>query len=268
MARVVPPVASHSTRNVAFELYGMRPFTVISPRASRSHASADDVTVAPGTRVAGGVLGLATHGTDRPARLHELARSRHEPDRLGAGDVEPGRGGFLALRRGPRLAAALAFRALVFLLDTLVGDHDDPAPVLIVADTQRADGPLRLDRLPQVEVGGWGLAGLGQSLEQAGQIIAEGVDLLLLGLQGDEHALLARLQVEDALAGRPHRARREVVGRLEVEGATHLIPSAPSSPFTEFTVSTAGPSRRYTMAVMEPVAMTIRWKRSRWVPRA
>src|SRR5262245_23652243 len=145
MARVVPPVASHSTRNVAFELYGMRPFTVISPRASRSHASADDVTVAPGTSVASGVLGLATHGTDRPARLHEPARSRHEPGRLGAGDVEPGRSGFLALRRGPGLAAALAFLALVpfFLLDTLVGDHDDPAPVLIVADTQRADGPLR-----------------------------------------------------------------------------------------------------------------------------
>src|SRR5262245_31629241 len=166
MASVLACVVSHSTRKVAFELYGMRPFTVISPWARRSPVSADDVTVAPRTGVAGGVLGLAAHGTDGPPGLHELARPLHEARRLRAGDVEPRGGALLTLRLGGRLVVLrVVLFLIVFLvvrLDPLVGHHHDAAVVLIVADAQRADRPRRLDRLEEGEVGRRGLPRLRQ----------------------------------------------------------------------------------------------------------
>jgi len=46
-------------------------------------------------------------------------------------------------------------------------------------------------------------------------------NLLLLALERDELALLASLDVEDALAQRTDGAGGEVIGRVEVEGRAH-----------------------------------------------
>src|SRR5439155_18325998 len=155
-----PRLTAHSTRKVAFELSGIRPFTVISPQASSSHASADDVTVAPGAHVAARVLRLAAHGTDRPSRLHERARALHEAGGLGACHVEP-RAGWLLAARGRALFflsfpsfPSFPFRILllVVLLDALVGDDDDPPTVLLVAHSNGPHCPRRVDRLEQAEI--------------------------------------------------------------------------------------------------------------------
>src|SRR2546427_710073 len=70
-ASAAAPSSVTSTRNVAFELQGIRPFSVTSPRLRRSAVSVEDVTVAPRAGVAGRVLGLVAPGADWPAGLLE-----------------------------------------------------------------------------------------------------------------------------------------------------------------------------------------------------
>src|SRR5262245_27976499 len=241
-ASAMAPAWATSTRNVALELQGIRPFSVTSPRARISAVSVDDVTVAPRAHVSARVLGLVAPRTDLPARLHEHVRLLDERRRLRAADQEARRGGVALL-----------------LLEELVGDDQDAVARLVIADGDRGDDPGRLDGLEQR----WGLerrgGDRGQLLEEPGQILGERPHLLLLALEGDELALLARLQIEDALARRADGARREVIGGGELVRGAHDPPSQPRSPSTEFTVRTTGPWRWYPIAVTEHGAIMIRW---------
>src|SRR2546428_248119 len=108
----------------------------------------------------------------------------------------------------------------------------------------------------------------GQLVEESGEVLGEGPDLLLLALERDQRAFLARLEIKDALAGRADRAGGEMIGGHEIERCAHEPPSQPRSPSTEFTVSTTGPWRWYPIAVTEHGAIMMRWKRSRWMPSA
>src|SRR5689334_14132473 len=230
----------------------MRPFKVTSPRARTSSVSVDDVAVAPRAGVPAGILRLAAPRADLTASLHQDVRLLDERGRLSPGDQH-------ARRR--RIAA-------FFLVQELVGDDQDTIARLIVADRDRGDDPRRVDRLQEREVARRPFADGRQLLEEARQILRERADLLLLALQGDERALLARLEIEDALAGRAEGAGREVVRSDEFERRAHLPPSQPRLPSTEFTVSTTGPWRWYPIAVTEHGAIMMRWKRSRWMPSA
>src|SRR6267142_4514268 len=60
-ASEVSPACVTSTRNVALELHGIRPFTVTSPRRRSRAVSVDDVAVAPRADVAARVLGWLHH---------------------------------------------------------------------------------------------------------------------------------------------------------------------------------------------------------------
>src|SRR5262245_8908992 len=225
-ASMVAPACVSSTRNVALELHGIRPLTVTSPRRRSRAASVDDVAIAPRADMAARVLGLVAPLADLPAGLHQLVRLLDEGRRLRPGDQQTHRGGVALL-----------------VLQELVGDDQDAIARLVVADGDRGDDPDRVDGLEQrrrLERGG---ADGRKLLEQAAQILGEGSDLLLLALERDERALLARLQIEHALAGRPDGAGSEVIGRDEFERRAHFPPSQPRSPSTEFTVSTTGPCR-------------------------
>src|SRR4029453_12293903 len=66
-----------------------------------------------------------------------------------------------------------------------------------------------------------------------------------------------------------HRAGGKEVGGVEgVGGGGHQPTRLASSPPVKFTVSTAGPPRPYAIALIEAVAIMMRWKRSSGVPRA
>ena len=170
-----------------------------------------------------------------------------ERRRLGARDQHAGRRGIGAF----------------FLLEELVGDDQDAVARLVVADRDRGDDPRRVDRLEERQVAGHPLADGGQLLEEAREVLGERAHLLLFTLEGDERALLARLEIEDALPRRADGAGGEVIGGDEFERRAHEPPSQPRSPSTEFTVSTIGPWRWYPIAVTEHGAIMIRWKRSR-----
>src|SRR5437867_293637 len=87
-ASAVAPSSATSTRNVAFELQGIRPFNVTSPRVRRSAVSMVDVTVAPRAGVAARILGLVAPRANWPAGLHERVRLLHERRGLRAADQE------------------------------------------------------------------------------------------------------------------------------------------------------------------------------------
>src|SRR5499426_2914654 len=250
-ASVVSPACATSTRNVALELHGIRPFTVTSPRRRSRAVSVDDVAVAPGADVAAGVLGLVTPLADLPAGLHQLVRLLDACRRLRAGDQQAQRGGVALL-----------------VLQELVGDDQDAIARLVVADGDRGDDPDRVDGLEQRRGLERGAPERRQLLEQSAQILGERAHLLLLALERDDLALLARLQIEHALARRPDGAGGAVIGGDELERLAHFPPSQPRSPSTEFTVSTTGPCRWYPIAVTEHGAIMIRWNRSRWMPSA
>src|SRR5262249_19980914 len=163
------------------------------------------------------------------------------------------------------LARALT---LLLLLEQLVGVDDDAALLLVVSHAHGGHDPrglgeghevqLRRDRaLRRAELG-----------DEAGEIFGKRPHLLLLALERDEDVLLARLQVEDALARLADGAGGEMIRLFEFEGDAHVIPSAVSSPSMELTVSAAEPDALYASAVMEAVPIMIRWNRSSGVPRA
>src|SRR4030095_14064567 len=128
-ASVVSPACVTSTRNVALELHGIRPFTVTSPRRRSPAVSVDDVAVAPRADVAARVLGLVAPLADLPAGLHQLGRLLDEGRRLRAGDQQPHRGGVALL-----------------VLQELVGDDQDAIARLVVADGARGAGHNRAER--------------------------------------------------------------------------------------------------------------------------
>src|SRR4029453_5650422 len=131
-ASVVSPACVTSTRNVALELHGIRPFTVTSPRTRSRDVSVDDVAVAPGADVTTGVLGLVAPLADLPAGLHSFVRLLDECRCLRAGDQQAHRGGVALL-----------------VLQELVGDDQDAIARLVVADGDRGDDPDRVDGLRQ-----------------------------------------------------------------------------------------------------------------------
>src|SRR5437867_5629273 len=213
--------------------------------------SVDDVAVAPWAHVAARIFRLAAHRTDRPPRLHQRLRALHERGRLRAGDRE-------ACRR----------RLLALLLDDGLRDHDDALPLLVPAQAQRGHRPGRLHRLHQVEALRRRLRRRRQLVEHLPQVRRQRAHLLLLALDGHQPAPLTSLDIEDALALRPHRPGREVIGRIEVERAAHRFTSDERSPSIAFIVSTLRPSGRYAIAVIDAGAITMRWKRSSGVPSA
>src|SRR5206468_3366644 len=223
-----------------------------SPRVRRSAVSVVDVTVAPRARVTGRIPGLVAPRADGPAGLHERVRLLDERRRLRAVDQEA---------RGGRLALGV-------LLHRLVGDDQDAVARFVVAHGDRRDGPRRVDRLDQRQVPRRRHAAAGQPVQERAEILGERADLLLLALERDELALLARLDVEDPLARLADGTGGEVIGAQELEGRAHGQESRPRSPSVEFTVSTIGPSRWYPITVMEHGAIITRWKRSRWIPSA
>src|SRR5882672_8914468 len=251
-ASALAPSSATSVRNVAFELHGIRPFSVTSPRVRRSAVSVVDVTVAPRARVTGRIPGLVAPRADGSAGLHERVRLLDERRRLRAVDQEA---------RGGRLALGV-------LLHRLVGDDQDAVARFVIAHGDRRDGPGRVDRLDQREVGGRRRAAAGQAVQERAEVLRERPDLLLLALERDELALLAPLEIEDSLARLADGAGGEVIGAQELERGAHDPVSRPRSPSIEFTVSTTGPSRWYPITVIEHGAIITRWKRSRWMPRA
>src|SRR4030095_8129318 len=120
----VSPACVTSTRNVALELHGIRPFTVTSPRRRSRAVSVDDVAVAPRADMAARVLGLVAPWADLPAGLHQLFRLLDEGRRLRAGDQQPYRGGVALL-----------------VLQELVGDDQDAIARLVVAHGDRGADP-------------------------------------------------------------------------------------------------------------------------------
>jgi hypothetical protein len=132
---VVTPASFTSTRNVALDAHGIRPFKVTSPRARRSDVSVD-VTVAPRADVPARILGLAAPRADLAARLHQDVRLLDERRRLRAGNEH-------ACRCG--IAAFLFFQQLV-------GDHQDAVARLVVADGDRGDDPGLVDRLEERQI--------------------------------------------------------------------------------------------------------------------
>src|SRR5262245_58019773 len=227
-----------------------------------------------------GVDGQAARAADGPARLHEGAGALHEGRGLGAREAEARLGGVRGLFHGFRralrlrlglyrlLALFLLLLVLLRFLRQLLGDDEDAIGALVVGDAERANHPRLLHRLEQCHVGRQ-RARLGEIGEQLREILAERAHLLLLELERDHAAALAGLKIEHTAPGGPHRAGGEEVGRLEVvRGGGHQPTRFASSPPVEFTVSTAGPLRPYAIALIEAVAIMMRWKRSSGVPRA
>src|SRR5439155_25513730 len=83
-----------------------------------------------------------------------------------------------------------------------------------------------------------------QLVEYLREVGRQRAHLLLLALERDEPALLASLDVEDALAHRADGAGGEVIRRIEAEGRAHGRPSDARSPSIAFIVSTLSPSKR------------------------
>src|SRR5262245_7403121 len=173
-ASAVSPACATSTRNVALELQGIRPFTATSPRRSSRAVSVDDVAVTPSADMAARVLGLVAPLADLTARLHQLVRLLDEGRRLRAADQQAHRGGVALL-----------------VLQELVGDDQDAIARLVVADGDRGDDPDRVDGLEQRGRLDRGGADGRQLLEEAAQILGERSDLLLLALERDERTFLA-----------------------------------------------------------------------------
>src|SRR5262249_34032550 len=131
-ASAVSPACVISTRNVALELHGIRPFTVTAPRRRSRAVSVDVVDVAPRADVAARVLRLVTPLADLPAGVHQLVRLLDECRRLRARDQQAQRGSVPLL-----------------VLQELVGDDQDAIARLVVADGDRGDDPDRVDGLEQ-----------------------------------------------------------------------------------------------------------------------
>src|SRR5213596_68461 len=229
----------------------MRPRSVIRPRVSR--VSVNVVAIRPRAHVAARILGLSAERADGPARLDERARALDERRRLDAADLEARRRRLLPLALLPEL---------------LVGDDHDAVLPLVVSHADRADGPRRLDRFEERGLGHGCARSTAELGQQAREVVVERADVLLLALERGHPAGLTGLEIEDALALRADGARREVVGRFEVERWARHETSPARSPSIELSVRTRGPSDRYTIAVIEAGAIAIRWKRSRCAPMA
>src|SRR5262249_49324137 len=184
--------------------------------------------------VAAGVHGAAADGTEGAAGLHQLGGAGGEGLGLLAADTQARGAGLLAL--------ALAF---FFLLEQLDQVHDDAVAVLVVAHADvghRPDGGL--DRLDQLRLARQTALGRAQLGDDALQVVPQRAHLLLLALEAEELAALARLDVEGALARLADGAGGEEVGLLVVVGLAHLRPKAERSPAVELTVRTATPEGR------------------------
>ena len=144
-----------------------------------------------------GVEGLAAERAGGTTGFHDLGAVQHE-----AGDL-------VACRGDAGHCALFAF------LDQLLDEKHEVFGVLVVGDAERADDPLGIDGFDEVEVGRKG-CGRWQVRQQRAQVADEGGNLGLLELEGDELPAAAGLQVEDALAGRPDGAGREVLHLTEV----------------------------------------------------
>src|SRR5215831_311107 len=252
MARAQAPLPSTSASRVTLLAQGMRPLTVTAPCLSRSSASVNDMPIAASADVTAGIHGLAAHGAVGPSALHQLGGAGDESLGLLARDAHA--------RGGGLLARALAF---LFLLEQLVGFHDDAIVLVVVAHAQGGHDPRGFGKVEEVHLGRHLPLGRAQFGDEAGEVVAERLDLALLALEGDDGAPLSRLQVEDALAGLADGPRREEVEVLEVEGLAHLTPTCARSPSMEFTVRAALLDRLYASALIDAVPMTMRWKRSR-----
>src|SRR5574341_1329822 len=180
MARTQAPPSSTSARSVTLLAQGMRPLTVTAPLARRASVSVDNMAVAARADVAGGVHGAAAHGAGGAAALHQLLCALGEGLRLLARDAHA--------RGGGLLGRALAF---LFLLEQLVGVHDDAAVLLVVAHAQAGHDPRGLGEGKQAHLRGYRALGCAEPGDEAGEVLAEGAHLLLLALEGDEPALLA-----------------------------------------------------------------------------
>ena len=177
-------------------LHGMRPFTVTSPAGEDVQAvSVDDVAVAPRAGVPCRIHGLAAPRADLAARLHQLVRLLDEGRRLGARDQDA--------RPDGRIAALLVFQELV-------GDDQDA-----VARPRRSRRAIEatihgdVDGLEQLEVAERGLARRRPAVvEQARTDTGRARATCSFSLFSVTSVpLLARLEIEDALA-RPARRRR------------------------------------------------------------
>src|SRR5207247_142985 len=186
---------------------------------------------------------------DRPARLHERLRALDERRRLGARDREAGRR-----------------RLLAFLVDDGLGDHDDALALLVPAEAERGHRPRRVHGLDEVEALGRRLRRRRQLVEYLREVGRQRAHLLLLALERDEPALLASLDVEDALAHRADGAGGEVIGRIEVEGrAPGRPPRSPCAPASRRTTRrpengtrSRAAAPRPTRAASPPAAATVR----------
>src|SRR5258705_1791473 len=228
MARTQAPSRSTSASRVTLLAHGMRPLTVTAPPRSSSRASVDDMAIAAPADVAARVHGLTAYGAVGPPALHQLRGAVDEGLRLLPGEAH-------ACGRG-LLARALPF---LLFLEQLVRLHEDAVVVVVVAHAESGHDPRRLSEVEEIHVGGHLALGRTQLGDEPGQIVAERLHLSLLALEGDERALLARLQVEDALARLADGPRREEVRLLEVERLAHLIPTRARSPSMELTVRAA-----------------------------
>src|SRR5216684_3051364 len=223
-----------SASSVTLLLHGMRPLTVMVPRVRRSSASVDDMAIAARADVAAGVHGAAADGAEGSAGLHQLGRARGKGLGLLAADAKARRGGLFAL--------ALPFFLLFEELDQV---HDDAVAVLVVAHADVGHDPGDgLEGLDQVHLAGQAALGRAQLGDDTPQVVAQRAHLLLLALEGEELAALARLDVKDALARLAHGAGGEEVGLLVIVGLAHLRPKAERSPAMELTVRTVAPEGR------------------------
>src|SRR5215470_1638168 len=121
MPRPVVPSRVSSASSVMLLAAAMRPLMPMAARARNSSGLVHDMAVAAGTRVAGRVLGLATHRADGPSRLHEGATALDEGGRLGAREMKARDGGLL----------------LRLLFEQLAGLQHHAIAVLIVAHAER-----------------------------------------------------------------------------------------------------------------------------------
>src|SRR3990172_2578480 len=122
MARAQAGPSVTSASSVTLLAQGMRPLMVTAPRVSRSSASVNDMAIAARADVARRVHWRAAGGAGGAAALHQLLRAPGEGLRLLARDAHA--------RGGGLFARALA---LLFLLEQLVGVHDDALVFLVVA---------------------------------------------------------------------------------------------------------------------------------------
>src|SRR5262252_2472708 len=225
MARTQAPSRSTSARRVTLLAQGMRPLTVTAPCFRRSSASVNDMPIAAAADVTAGIHGLAAHRTVGAPALHQLGGAGDEGLGLLARDAHAGGGGLLT--------RALAF---LFLLEQLVGLHDDAVVLLVVAHAERGHDPRGLREVEQVHLGRHLALGRAQLGDEPGEIVTERLHLALLALERDDGVPLAHLQVEDALARLADGSRGEEIRLLEIEGLAHLMPTRARSPSMEFTV--------------------------------